>query len=141
MLSEHTFLDSFTRIFGSQIKLSEHGDQFFDSFYATFKASSPEVAAVFQKTDMQKQKTLLRKSLLYSINFITNANNFDSMRKIAISHNKQHYNIKPELYDLWLDCMVLTVQKFDPVFDDDVELAWRLAFAPGITYMKFMYSR
>ena len=33
------------------------------------------------------------------------------------------------------------VSEFDPEFNDEVELAWRLALTPGITYMKFMHQR
>lgn len=141
MFDENTFAESYTRIFGEQVKMDETGNRFFDAFYQYFIASSPEVAEAFKNTDMGHQKNMLKKSLLYSINFITNTNNFDSMRGIATSHNQHNYNIKPELYDLWIDCMVKTVSEFDSEYCDDVELAWRLAFAPGITYMKFMYNK
>lgn len=141
MLDENTFPDSYTRIFGKGIKMNLTGDRFFSRFYEKFVSSSREVAEAFKNTDMDQQKNMLKRSLLYSINFITNINNFHSMRHIALSHSKKGYNIKPELYDLWMDCMADTVREFDPEFDDDVELAWRLAFAPGITYMKYMYNK
>lgn len=141
MFNKNTFFESYTRIFGEQIKLDDNGKRFFDYFYKIFSKSHPDVAKAFQNTNMDEQKVRLRKSLLYSINFITNSDNFNSMQQIAISHNRHHYNIKPELYDIWMDCMITTVKEFDPLFNDDIELAWRLAFAPGITYMKFMYNK
>ena len=141
MLDEFTFSQSYERIFGREVKIGPLGDQFFDYFYSLFLASSPDVRAAFKNTDMEKQKKMLKRSLLYSINFIENKNNFHSMERIAISHSRKHHNIKPHLYDLWMDCMVASVECFDPKFDCDVELAWRLAFSPGITYMKYQYDK
>ena len=141
MLNNSTFTESYERIFGRQIHIGETGNRFFDFFYENFMASSPEVAAAFRNTDMSKQKNMLKKSLLYSINFITNKNNFESMERIAHTHSKKNYDIKPYLYDLWMDSMIAAVKQFDAQFSDEVELAWRLAFAPGITYMKFMYDK
>ena len=141
MLDENTFPESYERIFGNQIHIITAGNDFYDYFYPRFLASHPAVAEAFRNTDMARQKQMLKKSLLYSINFITNKNNFHSMERIAKSHNREQHNIYPELYDYWMDSIVDAVKKFDPQFDDDVELAWRLAFAPGITYMKFMYNK
>ena len=36
---------------------------------------------------------------------------------------------------------VEVVAELDPQCDEDVKLAWRIAMAPGITYMKHMYAR
>jgi len=141
MFNENTFTESYARIFGTKIKIDEKGNQFFDVFYRRFSASHTDIAKAFKDSDMEKQKNNLKKSLLYGVNFIENSNSLDYMHKIAVSHNKQHYNIKPEFYDLWMDCMIETVREFDSNFCDDIELAWRLAFAPCITYMKFMYHR
>lgn len=141
MLDDTTFSDSYERIFGDQIQIGGAGKDFYDYFYQRFLTSHPAVAEAFRNTDMERQKQLLRKSLLYSISFMTNKNNFHSMERIAKLHSKQHYNIQPELYDYWMNSIVDAVKKFDPQFNDDVELAWRLAFTPGITYMKFMYNK
>ena len=32
---------------------------------------------------------------------------------------------KPELYDLWLDCLRRAVKEFDPLFGDETDAAWR----------------
>ncbi|MEE2730001.1 MAG: globin domain-containing protein [Pseudomonadota bacterium] len=141
MLDKNTFFDSYTRIFGEELKVDATGNRFLEEFYRCFIASSEEVAAVFQNTDMEHQRKMLKNSLFYGINFLEDIHYFEALHRIAVSHSKKRYNIKPELYDLWLDCMVETVQKFDPEFSDDVELSWRLAFSQTITYMKFMYTR
>lgn len=139
MPSLEEFTESYTRIFGNQIKMDEHGNPFFSYFYDTFLSSSDDVAEAFKNTDMPNQHRMLKNSLLYSINFMFCSTSFDTIQKIAISHDRHHHNIKPELYDLWMNAMVETVRQFDPEFSDDVELAWRLAFSQAITFMKFMY--
>lgn len=141
MLDKNTFFESYTRIFGEDLKIDVKGDLFLAEFYKRFLQSSEEVATAFKNTDMEHQKKMLKNSLFYGINFLENMSYFDSLHRIAVSHSKQRYDIKPELYDLWLDCMVATVKDFDPQFSDDVELSWRLAFSQTITYMKFMYDR
>lgn len=141
MLNENTFAESYTRIFGDKIKIDETGNRFFSAFYQRFLASSEAVATAFKNTDMQQQEKMLKKSLLYSINFITNNTSYDVIHRIAVSHSKRGYDIKPELYDLWMDCMIATVADFDPEYSNEVELAWRLAFSQAITYMKCMYNK
>ncbi len=141
MLDENTFFDSYTRIFGKAVKIDATGNRFFTEFYRRFLECSDDVAEAFKNTDMAVQENMLKRSLLYGVNFGDNMNYFDALHRIAVSHNKAHYDIKPALYDLWLDCMVATVGEFDPEFSDDVELAWRLAFAKSITYMKFLYDK
>ena len=48
-------------------------------------------------------------------------------------------DIKPELYDLWLDRLVQAVGEFDPMFDPEIEAAWRRLLQPGIEFMKSRY--
>ena len=43
---------------------------------------------------------------------------------------------RPELYALWLECLIQAVQQFDPSFDEDVERVWRLGLKTGIAFMK-----
>lgn len=141
MLDKNTFSESYTRIFGEGIKIGAASDQFFGEFYKRFLKSSDQVAAAFKDTDMNRQQSMLKKSLLYGVNFAENMEYFEALHRIAVLHNRSHYNIKPDLYDLWLDCIVATVKDFDPKFSVDVEISWRLAFAQCITYMKFMYEQ
>lgn len=43
----------------------------------------------------------------------------------AETHDRQHLDIKPELYDLWLDNLIITAQEFDSEWNDSIENAWR----------------
>ncbi len=117
-----------------------NGVTFFDAFYHAFLDSSDEVREKFRNTDMEKQKGMLKKSFYHLLVFYGSNQADDYIQKIAASHNKNHLNIRPELYDLWLDTLMQTIQQFDPQYSEEVELAWRLVLAPGITYMKFKHA-
>jgi hemoglobin-like flavoprotein len=89
---------------------------------------------------MGLQKKVLEKSFYrLMVFYATNAAD-DYLEHIAIRHSKTHLNIAPVLYDLWLESLVETLKTFDPDFNREVELAWRLVLAPGIAYMKFYYD-
>ncbi|AXS83117.1 globin [Marinobacter sp. Arc7-DN-1] len=112
---------------------------FFEAFYRRFLMSSSEVRMLFRNTDMAEQRHMLKKSFFSLVSFYASGIIDDVLRRTAYLHSARQLNIKPHLYDLWLECLIDTVRAYDPEFSDDVELAWRLILSPGITYMKFGY--
>lgn len=115
-------------------------EPFFASFYRSFTAASNQVAETFRNTDMAKQQVMLEKSFYRLLMFYTTNNVDDYIEHIAVRHNRHNLNINPELYDLWLEKLLETVSEFDPLYDEQIELAWRLVFSTGITYMKHKYN-
>lgn len=136
-----TFHASYERIMGPQVQISDQGNRFFDAFYEYFMENNPTAKKAFENTDMERQKQIIKKSLLFMANFSCCDQGTEFMERIARSHNQHHYNIAPELYDCWLDSMIITVQRFDPEFTQDIDIAWRLSLTPGISYMKYMYDK
>jgi len=61
------------------------------------------------------------------------------LERLARLHSRAELDIKPELYDLWLDRLVQAVEEFDPMFDLEIETAWRRLLQPGIEFMKSRY--
>ena len=61
------------------------------------------------------------------------------LERLAKLHSRAELDIKPELYDLWLDRLVQAVKEFDPMFDAETGAAWRRMLAPGIEFMKSRY--
>src|SRR5262249_18015906 len=59
--------------------------------------------------------------------------------RIAARHSKKDLDIRPGLYDTWLECLIATVRTQDPQFSAEVETAWRETLAFGITYMRERY--
>jgi hemoglobin-like flavoprotein len=136
MSFEQIYDKSYERIVNRQVD----GKDFFEAFYDNFLADSEEIRQIFVNTDMAKQKNMLKKSF-YSLLIFYGSNQADDyIKKIATYHDKHHLNIRPELYDAWMDALIQTLKAFDEDFNDDVELAWRLILCSGITYMKFKHS-
>jgi hemoglobin-like flavoprotein len=94
----------------------------------------------FAHVDMAAQVGVLQKSMFHIISFYVAKTDSEYLRSIALTHSKAQYDIKPEYYDIWLESLIETVRKVDSEFEDDVELAWRLAMSPGIQFMKFHYQ-
>jgi hemoglobin-like flavoprotein len=61
------------------------------------------------------------------------------LEEIADLHSSRRMDIKPEMYDLWLECLIQTLREFDPLFDDKVERVWRSLMNRGIGLMKSKY--
>ncbi len=131
----------FQYIFGQSYTRVIESERLFDTFYDTFIASSPQVAEKFRGTDLERQKRMLEQSLGYVTGFHTDLMIEQELVDVARMHDKHHRDIGPEFYDKWVDCLIEAVKACDPQFTREVELAWRLTLAPGITYMKFQYDR
>ncbi len=137
---EELFNDSYERVSNWALPAGSK-NAFFDSFYARFIATSPEVARAFEHTDMDRQVRMLRQSIVYLVNYYANNNVNDFLRRIAVRHSRQDLDIAPELYDLWLEALIATVEEFDPRYTTDTGMAWRQVLAPGIAFMKSYYER
>jgi hypothetical protein len=59
--------------------------------------------------------------------------------RLAAMHSRQNLDIRPQLYDTWLDCLLQAVRKHDPDFSLQVEEVWRSTLAVGIEYMRSKY--
>lgn len=134
---EKIFLESFHRL--TQTEAIEA--RFLDEFYQSFMAASPEVRKRFEKTDFEKQKKVLKSSLYQILALYTNKIVDAHFEKIVKSHSKSELDIYPYLYEIWLTCLINTVKRNDLAFSSEVELAWRMVMALGITYMKFKYDK
>ncbi len=135
------FEASYQRVIGEGVGLTELGRNFFERFYENFFGTSEEIRAKFANTDMSKQVQILQKSMYHMVSFYLLKTESAFLRGIALTHNQDHLQIEPHLYDIWLDSLLLTVEQMDPEFEPETRLAWTLAMMPGIVYLKFYYSR
>jgi hemoglobin-like flavoprotein len=136
---EKLFEDSYTRVLGEGIGLSNRGKTFFKQFYDTFFSKSGEISEKFANVDMSTQIGVLQKSMVHIISFYVTKTDTEYLLSIARTHSRDEYDIKPEYYDVWLESLLETVRILDPEFEDKIELAWQLAMTPGIQFMKFHY--
>ena len=113
---------------------------FYDTFYDTFLIKSPDIPALFAHTDFTKQKLLLKATIAIMVRHrIDDERARQVLIKVAQTHNRSGYNIKPELYRLWLDSLCETVRQHDPEFTPDLEAQWRARMQEGIDVIVAQY--
>ena len=128
-------------MFNNSLERCESQEGFYDYFYKHFISSSEEVSKLFSNTDFNKQKKMLRKSLiLLPLAAVGDNTAKDFLHTVAIRHSKVDLDVKPELYQHWLESLMITVKEFDDKFDKEVDEAWRSVLAIGIKYMCDHYS-
>lgn len=130
-------------IFNDSLARCLRGDQFFQRFYELFLASSTEVRDKFSNTNFAKQRRMLQTSFYVLVEYI--ALGWPEcqayLERISAAHSKQGRDIRPELYDLWLDCLLRAVQASDEQYSTQVEAAWRYMMGAGIAFLKSRYDR
>jgi hemoglobin-like flavoprotein len=115
---------------------------FLDAFYQRFVASSYEVRAKFAKSDMLRQVQMLEDTLFVVANAVQGEEGSPArsdLPRIAERHSRRDLDIRPELYDLFLECLIVTVRTHDAKFTPEVEAAWRETMGIGIDYMRKRY--
>ena len=98
-------------------------DAFFIDFYDYFMSSSEVIKNRFINTDMAAQRHLLRNGIMQLILHARGMSD-RKLRALGESHNRSHYDIKPEWYELWLSSLLKTVRKHDPEHTQALESAW-----------------
>jgi hemoglobin-like flavoprotein len=126
-------------LFNDSIERCSCSPDFLRRFYTLFLASSDTVAKKFEHTDLRKQARMLKTSLYIMMSASCGSEQIVHLERLAKLHSRAELDIKPELYDLWLDRLVQAVKEFDPMFDPQTETAWRRALQPGIEFMKSRY--
>lgn len=110
---------------------------FLESFYARFLGASDEVREMFSKTDFSKQRRVLRGSLfLMSRAAMGLDDGRQHLSQVAKTHGKKGLNIRGELYDLWLECLIETAREYEPDFDAELEAAWREVLSLAVSIVR-----
>ena len=132
-------LERDVELFNDSLERCSRSPEFLQRFYVRFLASSDVVAGKFEHTDLRKQARMLRTSLYVMMLASGEIERIAHLERIARLHSRAGLDIKPELYDLWLDRLVQTVAEFDSKFHPEIETAWRRVLQPGIEFMKSRY--
>jgi hemoglobin-like flavoprotein len=129
-----------TRQFNESLDRCLANAAFLDRFYRLLTSSSEEIAEKFRHTDFDRQKAAL-KTALFVLLFAHQWNVAGDayLQGVARRHSRKDLDVRPELYDVWIDCLVQTVAEFDPSFGSQVEDAWRQVVGPGIAFLKTAY--
>jgi hemoglobin-like flavoprotein len=126
--------------FNDSLERCRRSPHFIDHFYDLLMASSAEVAAKFSATDFRRQRRVLVASL-YCLMLAAEGQPEGAahLQRLATVHDRRHRDIRPDLYDQWLDCLLQAVRDCDPKATPTVEDAWRSMLSPGIAIMKAAY--
>lgn len=129
-----------TDLFHDSLTRCQNDPDFFEAFYSAFIHSSPEVAAKFTHVDMHKQHHMLQASF-YMVMLASQGQEAAQLYldKVAEKHSRTGFDIRPELYELWLASLLATVAATDPRWNPALETAWREMMAYGIRYMQSRY--
>jgi hemoglobin-like flavoprotein len=110
---------------------------FLERFYELLLETSPEARAKFAGTDLGRQRRMLKASLVLMMLAAGGQNEgMVHLERIAAVHGRTGHDIRPHLYDVWLDCLLQAVREFDPECDDTLLATWRRVLEPGIAFMK-----
>ncbi len=114
---------------------------FLDRFYELFVASSEEIRKKFADTDFDRQKKVLQDSLFVMMVSAgtTSGAAYKELSKLGERHSRNQRDIKPEWYDVWLECLMKAVAENDPEFAPGIETAWRESLKSGIDFLKSKY--
>jgi len=116
--------------------------RFLDLFYTRFLASSPKVREKFADTDFVHQKRALKASLHMILLAAEDPEKGPEryLSEIAERHGARDLDIGAELYDLWLDSLLETVEECDPEYTPAVRKAWEDVMMVGIHYVCVRYN-
>ncbi len=116
------------------------GRSFLDAFYAEFLASDPRIRPLFAATEMEKQKHLLQHGLAMLIMYGGGSGlAMSAIGQLAVRHDRDHLDIEPGLYRLWLESLLACVRKYDKYYDDALGALWSEILEPGISAMTQAY--
>lgn len=122
--------------FGRCLLNRSFGKGFLDAFYDEFLASDPRIKSRFSKTDMQKQKSLLRHGLSMVIMFGSGSGVAkNAVEQLAVKHDRRHMNIAPGLYRYWVKSLLACVKKYDSNYDAALGGQWSEVLDLGVSVM------
>jgi len=133
------FREAFENTFHQLCLDKDKSAEFFGLFYLNFVESNPLIKTKFTNTDMEVQRDMLKMSFVYLIDFSQTFEETKRLKTLAQIHSKVDKDITANMYQHWLDALIVTLEQVFPQLPQDTKLAWRIMLAPGIEYMKARY--
>lgn len=129
-------------VFNDSLARCLRTERLFHRFLELFLASSAEVRQKFRDTDFNRQRRMLQNSFYMLMEYVglSSPESQAYLERIALEHGKDHRDIPPHLYDLWLESLLRAVQECDPRYSPEVEAAWRYMMDAGISFLKSRYD-
>ena len=136
-------MEDYVDVFRASLKRCLLSDDFLRQFYHRLLASSEEVRQKFENTDLDRQARILEDSL-YMLTVAAQSSRsgeevspaWTEMSRLARMHDRDHLDIRPGLYDLWLHCLLDAARSHDPEFSPEIEEDWRKTLEIGIEFLR-----
>ena len=132
---EEIFDLSFRRSRGNAV----NGVPFRDAFLDNLLRSSPEVAQKIVRGDLEAFRVTLMLSIDHLARYYMSSEPSAILQGATRRQSQLERNIEPHLYEFFLQALLLTVQRYDPKYNEEVGEAWEVVLRPGLEYMKRMY--
>lgn len=118
-------------------------EDFLRDFYHRLLSSSEEIRLKFEHTDLERQSRVLADSLYMLAVAAQSPQKTDEfspawteMSRLATMHDRDHLDIRPGLYDLWLHYLLEAANNHDPEFTAEIEECWRGTLEKGIAFLR-----
>lgn len=132
----------YVQAFRTSLKRCLETPDFLRTFYELFMGYSEEIREKFRSTDFTRQTRVLADSL-YAMAVVAQGESesptWAEMERLGRLHSREHLDIRPELYEVWLDCLVKAARQYDSAFTPEIEEAWRQTLREGIQHLRAMY--
>ena len=118
----------------------EASGDFGEVFYEKFLNSSLEVPPLFSGTDFPRQKQLLRDSVHTLVSRdVSDPGLRQELEHLGQVHGRGGRNIRPALYEQWLESLCETARALDPEWNEALEQKWRVRLRPGMQIIMAAY--
>lgn len=111
-----------------------------ERFYARLLNADPRISQLFARTDFARQRDLFLRGICSLLDFSDGkAAGRLAIERLGELHSRKRMNIAPEMFVIWVDCLMATLAELDPQFSPELEQRWRQALQPGIDRIKQLY--
>jgi hemoglobin-like flavoprotein len=123
-------------IFLRSLERCARSRKFMPAFYNRFLSTSDVIRDKFKNTNFENQHRMLIRSLRLAAHAAAGQPDaLQEIRERALTHDRYHLHIEPNLYDHWRSALIETSREFDDKWDDDVEKAWYTILGHVINHM------
>ena len=128
------------QLFITSLNRCKTDESFIPSFYERFMDCSEEIRDKFKLTDFNSQNEMLLRSLELSADATLGVPEaLEEIHERGRTHDREHLDIRPELYELWLESLIATAKRTDREWNHHIESAWRSILGHVIKLMTRMY--
>ncbi|MES0370710.1 MAG: globin [Mariprofundaceae bacterium] len=117
------------------------GKSFVTAFYVRLMEASEDIQKKFENIDLDAQAEILAHSIVMSFLFVDKNQNAAArcLNNVRESHNRHNLDISPELYDVWLECMIETVSVCDPQATEELLADWHTVMSVAVEHVRDGY--